>query len=132
MEKIGTHCILEMFGCDASRLDDLVFTERTLQEAATFAGATWLGMVSHKFQPQGVPALGLLAESHVSIHTWPEDGYAAVDVFTCGDVAMPHKAAEYILNAFKSTSSKMTQIDRTKASPISSGAANRRPVSALR
>ena len=84
-EAVGKHCILELYDCDPSKLDDEAFLRDTITTAAKRAGATLLNLITHRFQPQGVTGLALLAESHISIHTWPESGYAAVDVFTCGD-----------------------------------------------
>jgi S-adenosylmethionine decarboxylase len=65
------------------------------------AGATLLQLISHRFDPQGVTGLALLAESHLSIHTWPESGYAAVDVFTCGDHTMPELACNELVQALE-------------------------------
>ncbi|MEL7472813.1 MAG: adenosylmethionine decarboxylase [Planctomycetota bacterium] len=119
----GTHCILELYDCPRDRLNDHDAIISTLQAAVEHAGATWLGQVSHQFTPQGITALGLLSESHISIHTWPESGYAAVDVFTCGDVAMPEKACEYLvqaLGAAKHTLLKLARRPEPKpAEPIS-------------
>ena len=67
-----------------------------LKVAAQQSLSTLLDVTSHKFDPQGVSAVALLAESHISIHTWPENGYAAVDVFTCGDHTMPESACEHL------------------------------------
>ena len=83
-DMVGKHCILELYDCDPSRLDDEAFIRTTITSAAKGAGATLLNLITHQFQPQGVTGLALLAESHISIHTWPESGYAAIDVFTCG------------------------------------------------
>ena len=91
-DMVGKHCILELYDCDSSKLDDEVFLRSAITQAAERAGATLLNLITHQFQPQGVTGLALLAESHISIHTWPEAGYAAVDVFTCGDHTMPEKA----------------------------------------
>ena len=92
MDMVGKHCILELYDCVSSKLDDEVFLRSAITQAAERAGATLLNLITHQFQPQGVTGLALLAESHISIHTWPEAGYAAVDVFTCGDHTMPEKA----------------------------------------
>ena len=92
MDMVGKHCILELYNCDADKLDDEAFIRNALTTAAKRAGATLLNLITHHFQPQGVTGLALLAESHISIHTWPESGYAAVDVFTCGDHTMPERA----------------------------------------
>ena len=72
----------------------------TLNRAAKLANATVLNLISNKFDPQGVTAIALLAESHISIHTWPEIGYAAIDVFTCGDHTMPEKACKLLFKEF--------------------------------
>ena len=90
-DTVGKHCILELYGCDGTKLDDELFLRATITAAAKRAGATLLNLITHRFEPQGVTGLALLAESHISIHTWPESGYAAVDVFTCGDHTMPER-----------------------------------------
>ncbi len=95
-DMVGKHCILELYDCDPSKLDDETFLRHTITTAAQRAGATLLNLITHRFEPQGVTGLALLAESHISIHTWPENGYAAVDVFTCGDHTMPEKACDVL------------------------------------
>lgn len=114
MATIGTHCLLELYGCSPELLDDHDFVVRTLRAAAERAGATWLNHASHRFTPQGVTAVGLLSESHISIHTWPEDGFATADVFTCGDVAMPEIACGVLREAFQCTRYEMKRIDRSQ------------------
>jgi S-adenosylmethionine decarboxylase len=99
-DTVGKHCILELYDCDCSKLDDEAFLRSALRNAALRAGATLLQMISHRFQPHGVTGLALLAESHISIHTWPESGYAAVDVFTCGDHTMPESACRVLVEEF--------------------------------
>ena len=98
---VGKHCILELYDCDTGRLDDEAFLRTTITSAAKRAGATLLNLVTHRFEPQGVTGLALLAESHISIHTWPESGYAAIDVFTCGDHTMPEQACEVLREELK-------------------------------
>ena len=93
---VGKHCILELYECDEIKLNDEAFVRTTITIAAKLAGATLLNLITHRFEPQGVTGLALLAESHISIHTWPENGYAAVDVFTCGDHTMPDRACEIL------------------------------------
>ena len=95
-DMVGKHCILELYDCDPTKLNDETFLRHTITTAAQRAGATLLNLITHRFEPQGVTGLALLAESHISIHTWPENGYAAVDVFTCGDHTMPEKACEVL------------------------------------
>ncbi len=102
MESTGTHCIAELYDCPPELLNDESFVKRALREAVDEAFATLLHEVSHQFHPQGITALGLISESHVAIHTWPEYGYVAADVFTCGPRAKAEKACEHLVRAFKS------------------------------
>ena len=101
-DMVGKHCILELYECDPSRLDDEAFLRTSITTAAKSAGATLLNLITHHFEPQGVTGLALLAESHISIHTRPESGYAAVDVFTCGDHTMPEQACAVLSEALQS------------------------------
>ena len=114
---LGKHCILELYECDAFKLNDEAFIRTTITTAAKMAGATLLNLMTHRFEPQGVTGLALLAESHISIHTWPENGYAAVDVFTCGDHTMPNRACEILRKELlaKSFSLKSFQRDTPEA-----------------
>ena len=94
----GTHLIIDLW--EASNLDDIEVVETALRDAAVAAGATLLKMDLHSFAPSGgMTGVAVLAESHISIHTWPERAYAAVDVFMCGD-ADPHKAIGVLRHAF--------------------------------
>ncbi len=99
-ENIGRHCILELYQCDHAKLNDEAFIRTTITSSAKIAGATLINLVTHSFKPQGVTGLALLSESHISIHTWPEIGYAAIDVFTCGDHTMPEKACKLLFKDF--------------------------------
>lgn len=95
----GTHLIIDLW--NAQRLDELDFVESTLRECVDAAGATLLHIHLHHFTPNdGISGVAVLAESHISIHTWPENGYAALDVFMCGD-AQPHAAVEVLRQCFK-------------------------------
>jgi S-adenosylmethionine decarboxylase len=98
-DAVGKHCILELYECHSSRLDDEAFLRDTITTAAKRAGATLLNLITHRFEPQGVTGLALLAESHISIHTWPERNFAALDIFVCGDCD-PHRAVPVIQDAF--------------------------------
>ena len=85
--------------------------------AAKKARATVLDATFHKFSPQGVSGVVVLAESHMSIHTWPELGYAAVDVFTCGDYAMPHRAVDELVSALKPQRTDVQEMPRGVPEP---------------
>ncbi len=94
----GTHLIVDLW--NASSLDDLAHVDRTLRQAAEEAGATLLKIDLHSFAPTGgITGVAILAESHISIHTWPERSYAAIDLFMCGETR-PHKAIAIMREAF--------------------------------
>lgn len=97
----GTHCVLELYDCPAMRLNDAAGILQSLREAAHQAQAQLLREVCHQFQPQGVTAFVLLAESHIAIHTWPAQGYAAVDVFTCSPNTQPERACAYLVDVLE-------------------------------
>lgn len=112
IDTVGKHCILELYDCDCARLDDEDFLRSAISNAALRAGASLLQLISHRFLPHGVTGLALLAESHISIHTWPESGYAAVDVFTCGDHTMPETACRVLVDEFGALSHKLRSFRR--------------------
>ncbi|MEE9488629.1 MAG: adenosylmethionine decarboxylase [Candidatus Brocadiales bacterium] len=116
MEAFGRHLILEMWDCDRSIVNDPGKVEEIVRKAATEAKATVMGIVSHKFDPSGVTCLAILAESHLSVHTWPKEGYVAADIFTCGRTAAPEPAAEYLIGAFKPKDSKTLVLTRGDSS----------------
>ena len=94
----GTHLILDLWG--AKNLDNLDLVEQTLREAVDIAEATLLHINLHHFEPNGgISGMAVLAESHISIHTWPEHGYAALDLFMCGK-AKPHKCIDVFKKSF--------------------------------
>ncbi len=93
---LGRHVIAELMDCDARLLNDVEAVERALLEAARATNSKIIAHYVYRFQPQGVSGYVLIAESHISIHTWPEYGYAAVDVFTCGDHTDPFSGLEVL------------------------------------
>ena len=93
------HILFTLKGCPFGLLDDEAHIRNVLVNAAALAESTLLGIQSHKFDPQGVTAVALLAESHISIHTWPENSMAVCDVFTCGDHTNPRSGATYMYEA---------------------------------
>jgi len=106
------HLLLELYRCDSEKLNDESFLRCTLNRAAKLAKATVLNLISNKFDPQGVTAIALLAESHISIHTWPESSYSAVDIFTCGQNMMPEVASQYLIEALKAEEHFLRVIER--------------------
>ncbi len=94
--SFGQHYLVEFIDCPADKLCYVADIERCLLEAARLSGATILESFFHQFEPQGVTGVIFIAESHFSIHTWPESGYAAFDVLTCGHSMIPSKAIEYL------------------------------------
>ncbi len=109
--ELGRHFIIEMFDCDRGALDDLEAIETAIERGAIRMGATVCGKVFHHFAPRGVTGVLVISESHISIHTWPEHGYAAVDIFTCKNM---DPAAEYeeIVKVLRPKSSTMIEIKR--------------------
>ena len=101
MNALGKHLLLELNDCDPTLLNDINIIKSIMLAAANEAGATVLGESFHQFSPQGVSGVILIAESHLSIHTWPEHGYAGADIFTCGTRVQPEKAAEVIIQRMK-------------------------------
>ena len=101
MKALGKHLLLELNDCDPKLLNDISFIRDVMLAAANESGATVLGESFHQFSPQGVSGVILIAESHLSVHTWPEHGYAGADIFTCGTRVKPEKAAEVIIAKLK-------------------------------
>ena len=106
------HLLLELYRCDYEKLNDESFLRCTLNNAAKLANATVLNLVSNKFEPQGVTVIALLAESHLSIHTWPEAKYSAVDIFTCGQNMKPDISCKYLIQALMAEEHFLRVINR--------------------
>lgn len=107
LEYAGTHLLIDL--CGASQLDELETVEAALREAATVAGATILNIDLHHFQPNGgISGVVVLSESHISIHTWPERDFAALDIFMCGDCD-PYKAIPVLKKAFGPSAINLTE-----------------------
>ena len=112
------HLLLELYRCDYDKLNDESFLRCTLNRAAKFANATVLNLISYKFEPQGVTAIALLAESHISIHTWPESNYSAVDIFTCGQNMLPEQASQYLIESLVAKEHFLRVIRRNPPSEV--------------
>jgi S-adenosylmethionine decarboxylase len=111
MEHLGRHVIIELWGC-GDVINDAELVQSAMRRAVDAANATLLNIFVHEFSPQGVTGVAVLAESHLSIHTWPEYGYVAADVFTCGSTTKPEAAAEVLRIAFEATSADVRELER--------------------
>jgi len=96
MKALGIHLLIEFWSCNRQKLDDMNYLEKIMAQAAEVAGATVLKTAFQDFNPQGVSGVVVIAESHLTIHTWPEHGYAAVDIFTCGSTVNPWSATRFL------------------------------------
>ena len=112
------HLLLELYGCDCEKLNDESFLRCILNKAAKLAKAKVLNLISNKFEPQGVTAIALLAESHISIHTWPESNYSAVDIFTCGQNMMPELASQYLIESLIAEEHSLRVIERNPPAAV--------------
>jgi len=112
LNALARHLLLELKICNEEVLDDLDFLKDCLNEAAIQSGATVVGESFYHFSPCGVSGVVNIAESHISIHTWPEYKYAAVDVFTCGDDVEPEKAARLITERLGAQSHSLIELRR--------------------
>lgn len=112
MEVLGRHVLAEVYGCPFDVLNDVKKVEEIMVTAALEAGAEVREVVFHKFSPQGVSGVVVISESHLAIHTWPELGYAAVDVFTCGDRVNPWDACNFIKEKFQAEYMEANEIKR--------------------
>jgi len=108
---MGKHYLLNLYGCSFVFLDDERCLIDLLENAAVASGATVIQTISKKFEPQGVTVVCLLSESHISIHTWPEEGKAAVDVYTCGD-CNPKIGCDIIIQQLYATDHTLSYIER--------------------
>ena len=112
MKALGTHIIVELSDCNCRILSDVDQVTRILVTAAKEANAEVLQTAFHRFTPQGVSGVVVIAESHLSIHTWPEYGYAAMDIYTCGDHTDPWKACRYAAEKFEAKQMLTTEVRR--------------------
>ena len=111
-QYLGRHILAEFFECDPNVLNNPSLVEKYMLEAALECGATVVNKCFHLFAPHGVSGVVIISESHLAIHTWPEYGYAAVDLFTCGEQCDPKVAYEFLKNKFNSKDTKYSQLNR--------------------
>jgi S-adenosylmethionine decarboxylase len=112
VQALGRHLLLELFDCDAEAINSLDTVKATMVEAAKRAQATIVDVVFHEFNPFGISGVVVIAESHLAIHTWPEYRYAAVDVFSCGDVLQPQVAADYLVEQLGAARASVVELQR--------------------
>ncbi|MGI6611370.1 MAG: adenosylmethionine decarboxylase [Limnochordia bacterium] len=111
-KPLGRHILCEAYGCDPEVLTSRALVETVMVDAALQAGAEIREVAFHQFSPHGVSGVVVISESHLAIHTWPEYGYAAIDVFTCGDRVDPWDACKRLLTQFGAKHSTTTEIER--------------------
>jgi S-adenosylmethionine decarboxylase len=112
LHSLGRHLLLELYDCSSEILTNLETVKTTLVEAAKRAEATIVDVVFHEFNPFGISGVVVIAESHLSIHTWPEYRYAAVDIFSCGETLKPAAAAQYLVEQFGASRASCVEVKR--------------------
>src|SRR6266850_1285258 len=128
LNALGRHLLLEMFDCDPDAINSLEAVKGALIEAAKRAQATIVDVVFHEFNPFGISGVVVIAESHLSIHTWPEYRYAAVDVFSCGEVLQPEIAVNYLVDQFGAERASVVEMQRGVFVNAAAPVANKAPV----
>src|SRR5690348_10158963 len=109
---LGRHLLSEFYDCDPNILNNVSLVESVMSNAAEIAGATIVTKTFHHFSPYGVSGVVVIAESHLAIHTWPEFGYAAIDLFTCGDTVNPVIAYDYLREQLGSKNAFYSELKR--------------------
>jgi S-adenosylmethionine decarboxylase len=112
LRALGRHLLLELFDCEVDVLNNLEAVKTALVEAARRARATIVDVVFHEFNPFGVSGVVVIAESHLSIHTWPEYRYAAVDIFSCGTLLEPEAAARFLVEQLGAARTSVVELQR--------------------
>jgi len=112
LSALGRHLLVELYGCSPEALDHVEVVREAMLATASLVNATVLGVSEHRFQPQGVSVVVVIAESHVSIHTWPEYAYAAADVFTCNGSLAADKVVELLRERFLARQANAIEIQR--------------------
>lgn len=112
MNALGRHVLAELYGCPHGKLNDVNRVQETMVNAALAAGADVREVAFHKFSPHGVSGVVVISESHLALHTWPEHGYAALDVFTCGDTVDPWTACNFVAEKLGATRLTATEMKR--------------------
>ncbi len=109
MKALGNHLLIELYDCNEEIINSHSRVESLLKEAARISGATIVESVFHKFNPHGVSGVVVIAESHLTIHTWPEYGYCALDIFTCGESVDSEKALRFLKQGMQAGGISVTE-----------------------
>jgi S-adenosylmethionine decarboxylase len=125
IEQLGRHILAEFYNCDSEILNNHQQIEEYMKQAAIEAKATIVQSVFHMFNPWGVSGAVVIQESHLTIHTWPEYGYAAVDLFTCGDKVNPWVAFEFLKDKLKAEKTETSEVPRGCVDKIRSLSGNK-------
>ncbi len=125
MPTAGRHCMVELWDCPAAVLDDPAAVRAAMLAAVFVSRCVLLSECAHRFEPCGVTIVGLLAESHISIHTWPEHAYAAADVFTCGTAGEPEAACLELVRALGAGRHELRTVTRGVPGGLARGAVER-------
>jgi len=112
VQNLGNHLIVEMYDCHPGILNDVEKVEASLKQAVVLSGANMVQSVIHRFNPHGVSGVIVIEESHFSVHTWPEYGYCALDIFTCGTEVDYYSALDFLKDAFQSKNISVSEIKR--------------------
>ncbi|WP_345243522.1 adenosylmethionine decarboxylase [Pontibacillus salipaludis] len=112
MDTMGRHVIAELWDCNTEKLNDMTMIEQIFVDAALKAGAEVREVAFHKFAPHGVSGVVIISESHLTIHSFPEHGYASIDVYTCGDRIDPNVAAQYIAQSLEAKTQETVEVPR--------------------
>lgn len=112
VQSLGNHLIVELYECHREFINDARSVEDALVNAVNISGAKMVQSVVHEFNPHGISGVVVIEESHFSVHTWPEYGYCALDIFTCGDEIDYYSALQYLKQEFKAQNLSVTEIKR--------------------
>lgn len=126
MTYLGKQIILELYGCPAHNLSNVGKVERIMKDAALAMEATIVQSNFHHFSPLGISGVVVIMESHLTIHTWPEYNYIAIDIFTCGAIKID-KGIALLKERFLANSSEMQLIERGPLSKLTQGQQNKKP-----
>lgn len=112
MDTMGRHVIAELWQCNVNKLNNIDILEQVFVEAALKSGAEIREVTFHKFAPIGISGVVIISESHLTVHSFPEHGYASIDVYTCGNMIDPHKAVQYIITMLEANRVEKLEIPR--------------------